>query len=391
MSQKYILTFLFVSLLISPALAQKTDSLVAVLDTVRNERKVKTLNELFRSYLRTDPVKAVAYTREALTLANEIGDKKGQAASLNNLGIAYRNQGALDKGLEYYINSLKIYEDLDNKDGIATTKNNISNIYAIKKDYGQAMKYLEESYNLLLELDDQKRIIGSMNNLGNLYSEIQLYDKAMKYFAQASELSDKQGVKFADPLTNIGNIYFKQNNFQKAVDSYEKALTIERNTDNKIGILNALTNLGIAYAKAKQPTQASKYLDEALALCRQVEAFSFLPSIYKSIAENYSTQGKWREAYESQVKYDEAREKIYGEESSRNIAQMEMIMDFQEKEKEFDMLKQKSEIDTLELRNSRLFIVLFILAGLVVLGGFNFYYMNKRRVLKKKTDPEPLT
>jgi hypothetical protein len=103
-----------------------------------------------------------------------------------------------------------------------------------------------------------------------------------------------------------------------------------------------------------------------------------------------ATQNKWKEAFESQVKYDEAREKIYGEESSRNIAQMEMIMDFQEKEKELDLYKQKSEISTLELRNSRLFIVLMILSGLIVLGGFNFYYMNKRRVLKKKTDPAPI-
>jgi tetratricopeptide (TPR) repeat protein len=387
MSFKQTLLFLLLSASLSPALGQKIDSLHAVLDTVKNEQKVKTLNELFRAHLKTEPVKAVGYTKEALTLANEIGDKKGQAASLNNLGIAYRNQGALDKALEYYINSLKIYDELQNKEGIALTKNNISNIYSIKKDYGQAMKYLEDSYNLLLELDDQKRIIGSMNNLGNLYSEIQLYDKAMSFFAQASERSAKQGIKFADPLNNIANIYFKQNNYQRAVENYEKALAIERENDNKIGMLNVLTNLGITYARAKQPAPAQKYLDEALLICGESQAYSFLPSIYKAIAENLSTQGRWKEAYEAQVKYDEAREKIYGEESSRNIAQMEMIMDFQEKEKELDLYKQKSEISSLELRNSRLFIVLMILAGLVVLGGFNFYYMNKRRVLRKKTDP----
>jgi tetratricopeptide (TPR) repeat protein len=286
MSFKQILFFLLLSASLSPVLGQKIDSLQAVLDTVKNERKVKTLNELFRANLRTEPVKAVGYTKEALSLANEIGDKKGQAASLNNLGIAYRNQGALDKSLEYYINSLKIYDELQNKEGIATTKNNISNIYSIKKDYGQAMKYLEESYNLLLELDDQKRIIGSMNNLGNLYSEIQLYDKAMKFFTQASELSAKQGVKFADPLNNIGNIHFKQNNYQRAVENYEKALVIERENDNKIGMLNVLTNLGITYARAKQHVPAQKYLDEALAICGESQAYSFLPSIYKAVAEN---------------------------------------------------------------------------------------------------------
>lgn len=386
MSLKPIALFFSLLLLASYVSAQKTDSLIAALDTAKNEQKVKTLNELFRALLRNDPVRAVAYTREAMNLANEIGDKKGLAASYNNLGIAYRNQGALDKALEYYINSLRIYEGLDNKEGIATTKNNISNIYSIKKDYGQAMKYLEESYNLFLELNDQNRIIGSMNNLGNLYSEIQLYEKAMKHFQQASQLAEKQGLRFADPFTNIGNIYFKQNNFKSAVENYEKALSMERENGNKLGILNVLTNLGITYAKAKQIAKAQKHLDEALVICGEAQAYSFLPSIYKAVAENYATDGKWKEAYEAQLKYDEAREKIYGEESSRNIAQMEMIMDFQDKEKEIDMYKQQSEINSLELRNRSLFIVLMVLGGLVVLGGFNFYYMNKRRAVKKKPD-----
>jgi len=133
------------------------------------------------------------------------------------LGVAYRNQGALDKSLEYYINSLKRYEELDNKEGIATTKNNIANIYSLKRDYGHALHNLEESYNTFLQLGDQNKIIGSMNNLGNLHSDIQLYEKALKYFNQAYQLSEKAGNKFADPLTNIGNIYFKQGNYQRAV------------------------------------------------------------------------------------------------------------------------------------------------------------------------------
>src|SRR6188768_2808881 len=101
---------------------QQKDSLLMALDTAKNEHKVKALNELFRANIQSDPVKAIGFTREALSLATDINDKKGMAASYNNLGVAYRNQGAFDKALEYYITSLKIYESLDNKEGIATTK-----------------------------------------------------------------------------------------------------------------------------------------------------------------------------------------------------------------------------------------------------------------------------
>jgi tetratricopeptide (TPR) repeat protein len=191
MTPKLLFTVITVCspLFYSPLFSQNTDSLEAVLDTVQGDAKVKTFNELFRSHLRADPVKAVSYASEALLLATEIGDKKGMAASYNNLGVAYRNQGALDKALEYYITSLGLYDSLGNKEGVATTKNNIANIYSIKKDYSQAMRYLEESYKLFQELNDPFRLVGSMNNLGNLYQDIDLYDKALDYYTQAYALS----------------------------------------------------------------------------------------------------------------------------------------------------------------------------------------------------------
>ena len=386
MNQKVLTVFFFFFLFTSSCFSQKLDSLTAVLDTAKNDRKVKTLNELFRANLNQDPIAALSYAREALTLATQIDDQKGIAASYNNLGIVYRNQGALEKALEYYMNSLKIYETLQNKEGIATTKNNMSNLYAFKKDFTQAIKYLEESYNLFVELDDKTKIIGSLNNLGNLNNDMMLYDKAMKNFEQSALLSEQTGVKFADPLSNIGNIYFKQENYQRAVEFYEKALTIERENNNRLGVLNAVTNLGITYAKAKQPKPAKQYLEEATALCEELQAYSFLPPIYRAMAQNSGNENNWKEAYELQLKYDAAREKMYGEESSRNIAQMEMVIDFQEKEKEYDMLRQQNEIDKLELRNSRLFIILIIFAVLGILGGLNFYYIQKKTSLKIKKE-----
>jgi tetratricopeptide (TPR) repeat protein len=220
-----------------------------------------------------------------------------------------------------------------------------------------------------------------MNNLGNLYSDIQLYEKALKYYSEAYQLSEKQGPKFADPLNNIGNIYFRQGNYQKAVEFYTKALDIERDNNNKLGMMNTITNLGITYAKAKQPKQAQVYLDEANQLSNELQAFTSLPTIHKASAENFSNQGKWKEAYEMQLKYDEAREKIYGDESSRNIAQMEMVVSFQEKERELEILKKEDEIKTLQLRNSRLFIIMVILGVLVVLALFNLFYLDRKKKL----------
>lgn len=360
-----------------------TDSLLTALDTAKNEGRVKTLNELFRANIQSDPVKALGYTREALSLATEIDDRKGMAACYNNLGVVYRNQGALDKALEYYIRSLSIYDTLQNKEGIATTKNNIATIYSIKKDYGQAMKFLEESNALFKELGDPQKLVGSMNNLGNLNNDLQLYEKAMRYFSEAYQLSEKIGKPTADPLNNMGNVFFKQGNYQRAIEHYQKALDLERQTNNRLGMLNSLTNIGISYTKANQPGPAQQYLNEALALSAELQVYAEVPEILKNISYSYYRQNKLKDAYESLLKYDSARERIHSEESTRRIAQMEMALELSEKERQYEILKKEDEVKTLQLKSSRLFIVLIILAILLVIAAFNFIFMNKRKELFK--------
>ncbi|GIV37951.1 MAG: hypothetical protein KatS3mg032_2330 [Cyclobacteriaceae bacterium] len=375
--------YLLLTLIALQGFAQQTDSLEAVLDTARNAVRVKTLNELFRAYLPSDPVKAIGYTREALNLATEIGDKRGMAAAYNNLGVAYRNQGALDKALQYYIKALRLFEELNNKEGIAGTKSNIASLYSLKKDFGQAMKYFNEAHATFTELNDKAKIIASLNNLGNLNSDMQLFEKAMKYYTEAWQLSVQSGKPFADPLTNIGNVYFRQGNYQRAIENYLKALELERQSNNRLGMLTIISNIGIAYTRAGQPRAAQPYLDEALKLSRELQAYTGLPELLKSNALNLYKSGKLKEAFEIMMKYDSARERIYGEESSRSIARMELALALNEKEKEYELLKQQAQINALQLRNTRLFIVLLILGVLVVIAFVNFYFMNKRKELVK--------
>jgi tetratricopeptide (TPR) repeat protein len=368
----------FFMLLSVVGFSSNVDSLETVLKTAKGDLKVKTLNELFRAFLYADPVKAIGFTREALTLATEIDDRKGIAASYNNLGVAYRNQGALDKALEYYLISLRIYQNLQNKDGEATSKNNIGTIYSLKKDHGQAMKYFEESHAMFTELGDQTKVIGSMNNLGNLHSDLQLYEQALKYYSQALQLSEKQGKIFSDPLNNIGNLFYKQGNYPKAVEYYERALTAAKKENDNINLLNITSNLGEVYTRAGQSKQAQEYLDVAMTMSKDLQTYIFEPQILKSMATNYARQGKMKEAYEKMLLYDKAKDRIYGEESSRKIAQMEVAMDIQEREKELDQLKKDDEIKTLQLHNTRMVITSVVLGAVIILALFNIFYTKRK-------------
>lgn len=362
------------------AIAQRqVDSLQNILKSAKGEQKVKALNELFKAFINTDPVKATEFTREALSLALEITDERGMAASYNNLGVAYRNQGALDKALENYLGSLQIYQKINNKEGIASTKNNIGNIYSIKKDQVQAMKYLEESNKLFLELNDEVKIIGSFNNLGNLYNELQMYDQAIQYYDEASKRSRNIKASNSDPLTNMGNLYLKQNDFNKAMEYYNQAMPAAEKENNQIGVLNILASMGEAHLRGGNLNEATNHLTKALALCQELQAYVYEPGIYRNMAATFAQQKKMDKAYEAMLRYDQAREKINTEESSRKIAQMEMALNIAEKEKELALLQIDDDLKSMKLKQTQMIVAVVVLA---LISGIMFInlFVHRRRI-----------
>lgn len=362
----------------------KTDSLLQALKTAEGELKVKTFNELFKATINSNPLEAVEYAKQALEMATEINDQKGLAAANNNLGVAYRNQGALANSLEYYLTALKIYETIDNKEGIASTQNNIGNIYAFKKDYEKALQYFQQSHKIFLENKDSVRIIGSLNNLGNVSSDLNMPDEALKYYNEAFELSERLGKQFADAVSNIGNIYLKKGDFDNAAKYYQKALEMARKENDLFEQLNTYSSLGEVFSRAGKYKMAQTYLDSALSMSKQMQAMVYQPTILKSIASNYAKQGRMKEAYETMVVYDQTNELISSEESTRKIAQMEMAMDLQDKEKELDNVKAEKQIRELELKNTRMVITLVVLSIAIVLGGFNLFYSKRQAAMLKK-------
>ena len=85
-----------------------------------------------------------------------------------------------------------------------------------------------------------------------------------------------------------------------------------------------------------------------------------------------------KEAYEIMLRYDVSREKIYGEESSRKIAQMEIALDLSEKEKEMEALRKDDEIKSLQLHNTRMVISLVILGLIMVVAFINLFFFRKK-------------
>ena len=373
-----VLIFLFTIIFNASA---ANDSLYNVLDTAKAEVRVNTLNELAKVLINSEPKKALDHTREALDLSIKLDYKRGIASCYNNLGVLYKNQGIFDKALDYYVKSMNINELIENTNGIALTKVNIGNIYSIKEDYDRAIEYFTDTYILLKESDNKRAMIGVLNNMGNAYLDKGDQDKALEYFTQAVDMYEaigKKGDAF-DPLNSLGNIYFYKEDYQRALDYYSLSLMIEEEKNNKFGQAYAHNNIGITYYNKGDFKSAESHENHALELANEIKANTLLKEIFKALSETYYSQHRLDEAFQTRVKYDEMKDLLYNEESSRKLARIEVAFELQQHEKEIEIAKKESTINQLEDQNNKKFIIVSIMGAMLFLAALFIYISLKKR------------
>jgi predicted ATPase/DNA-binding SARP family transcriptional activator/DNA-binding CsgD family transcriptional regulator len=168
----------------------------------------------------SDYERARTLLEESLALYRELGDQKGVAWVLNNIGNVALDQGDYDRAVSLYKESLAYYRELGDKDGISRTLNNLAIVAAYQEDYDQSLSLFEES------------------------------------LVVHRELGYKDGI--AQLLTNLGELTLRQGNYERAVGYYQEGLAMHWELGYKNGIAYCMEGLAAVTAALGHPIQAAR-------------------------------------------------------------------------------------------------------------------------------------
>ncbi len=165
---------------------------------------------------------ALLYYSRSLSLAKDLGNRRVQAAVLNNIALIYDNKGELDKALEYYEESLRLETDEKEK---AATYNNIALIYENKGDYQKAVEYFQKAIETSERYGYYHGVSIAKLNLGNAYRKMKDYKKAEKYISEGLEGVKKVGDKYWEAIgyRNLGWLYIDKGDKKTAKDYLTRA------------------------------------------------------------------------------------------------------------------------------------------------------------------------
>ena len=417
--KKYLIPILSCIFVLSPfvcfAQQNKIDSLQKNLRTTKEDTsKVNTLNILVKLLWQTGNYDtAKKYADDAFSISDKINFKKGKAASLSNIGLVYWKQGKYPEALKYYFSALKIAEETGDKRKTAAIYTNIGNIYINQENYSDALKNQLPALDLARELGDKKLMANAYNSIATIYYRQgnfptlsqavrdSLFDKSLKNHFAALNLNEETGNKnwLAYNYNNIGILYESQGEairrlngnkdsiekkFSEARQMYFDALKIEKEIDDKDGMVGSYLNLGSVNTNLKIYSVAQKCLADALLLSKEIENMDDIKDSYLYLQKLDSTMGDYNSAYKNYKMYIIYRDSLLNEENTKKTVQTQMQYEFDKKETKTKTEQEKKDVvAAAEMRRQKI-ILLSVLCGFLLVVLFSIFIFRSYSQIKKK-------
>ncbi|MEG4916436.1 CHAT domain-containing protein [Microcoleus sp. B7-D4] len=238
---------------------------------------------------------AIAKFEQALKLFGAVGDRRGEAATLTNLGTVYAGLGEKQKALEYYSQSLPLFRAVGDRRGEAVTLTSIGSVYSDLGEKQKALEYYSQSLPLIRALGDRAKEATTLSNIARVYSELGENQKALEYYNQSLPLTRAVGDRQQEATTlgNIGIVYSALGEKQKALEYYSQSLPLFRALGDRGGEATTLNNIGSVYSDLGEKQKAREYYSQSLPLFRAVgdrqqEATTLgnIGSVYSDLGEN---------------------------------------------------------------------------------------------------------
>ncbi|HRY33073.1 MAG TPA: tetratricopeptide repeat protein [Bacteroidales bacterium] len=393
--------FLFIAFHCHAGRSIQADSLIAVLPDLKGEQKLSALNQLSQYYLSSNLSRSQEYARQAILLAGpekqvkylsqaylnmgnvfmnlkdyelcqkyydsammvarQAGDQAGLAAAYTNLGALSESRAKYQKALEYFLEAMKLHTGLNDSTGLGKANNNVGNIYYYLEQPEKALEHYTAALGIFKKLGDAGLMSVMVNNIGMIYSVVGKPDEALRAFREflafCDSTGDLEGKALA--LNNIGSLYFDNEMYHDALSYFLQSVRISE----ELGTTdpNTLNYVGSTYKKLGKLSEALSYFGKAVSIAYSTRQNEPLRTAYENLHQTYAGMGKYREAYEYFSLFQQVNDSLNKEKYNRQLLEVQTKYETEKKEKEIEMLTDKSRIQSLELKRQKAMTLIFVL------------------------------
>jgi class 3 adenylate cyclase/Tfp pilus assembly protein PilF len=235
----------------------------------------QVLDALARLFTETNRTAlATLYFKRSLELKKEIGDKMGEAISLQGLALQYSQLGETKQAISYYKKSLKCHQQADNHPGITNVFSRLTAALLQTMDYEQAESLLDQAKKIT-----EVTSPSYAHNLG-MEAELQWIkyknqDAANSLFKKTINLFRKSGDYYGIGIAQLrwGRCYQHNQLSQKAASCFKRAIT----SFEKAGVIGWAAEATLALDIVSPRTPKNKRIERLKTALRAAYAEGSVP------------------------------------------------------------------------------------------------------------------
>jgi len=203
------------------------------LEDARNKLRAELEGELGDALYKSAQLpEALRHYEQGLAIRQEVGDRKGEAVTLNNISQIYHDWGGYKEAFKTLGQSLPIRREIGDRAGEAVTLSNISTIYDAWGLYREALTTLEQSLAIYRKIGDRAGEAATLSNISQIFdpwgSQEEVYDEALKTLEQSLAIYREIGDRAGEAVTSwdLGRAYERRGDQTRALPLLESSVRI---------------------------------------------------------------------------------------------------------------------------------------------------------------------
>jgi len=311
---------------------------------------------------------------QAIKYYKEINDELGVAKCYNFIGNSFELLNSLDKSMEYYFKALDNYKNLNHKLGMASVYTGLGDLNFNQANYKKAHAYYFKSIEIYKELNYKKGLSWAYTNIGNAVSELGMYDEGIKnYYKSVTLLKElNSSSSLAVVYNNIGDGFSDKGDYDKAFYYFKKTISICEQENYKLLLPLVYSNLAETSLRLNNNEDAVFYSTKSLSYSKN-ESLKYVEyENFNHLANAYEKLGDFKKALQNEKIYKQYSDSIFNAKKFEQVAELEVLYDYESQEKLINTLVKNEEIRSLQLTNRKILSVVLISLSVFFIA-FTFY------------------
>ena len=295
--------------------------------------------------------------------------------------------GDLEIALEAYFKAAETAKIEGYKKGEGSAYYAIADVYSVIGNTDNAKNYYSRSIEILRETDDSVSLATALLNTGEYYFKQKQYDVALDYNVEAGTIFQKVNypVGKAYALGNMGMVNAEQGKDFLAESNINEAITILEELEDYYPISVYLTYMSDIYLRKKDFPTALRYAERSLDLATQYALKEQISEANLKLSELYEAKGDQATSYTYYKAHIAYRDSLINVEKVQQIADLRTDHEVSQKQIELDLSEQREK----NQRNISIGtgIVLFLI-GIMAFGLFrrNKFIRKTKQIIEEERD-----